>query len=155
MDWKKALLIFVGLSIAFVLLVSAAIGLVATAGVIAVAESGLVDTVVDNVVQVVEEGERVTIEVDVPRVTVTDLDSRRSQEIVPHLEQIVPRLDHRAERIVIEGRDQIDFWPGFFWAPFNFLARTFVTLLAVGMVALGVWLLVRGRRPVEKKVDGE
>lgn len=169
MNWKKALLIVVVLGFAFLLFVAAAIGITAVTAVAAIVEHGVVDTTVSSVAEAVDEvareverveitvprigvremdglRDRVEVELDTPRITVTETDSGRSRVIVPNLS-----LGER--RIVFDGSRHHLFWSNQFLAPLASLLRGLVTLVALSLVAVGAWLLLKNRRPAEKKID--
>jgi hypothetical protein len=179
MNWQKVLLVLVGLVVAFVLLVTAALGLAAVAGVVAVAESGVLDSISVTVDEAVAGADQVRVQVDVPEITVTDGGRGRAHitaqgengrfefnvdgpgVTVTDLEsgeirRVVPRLDSRIDRFEVDGfefqtRDHAIFWPHGILSPLFFLVRGFFVLVAIGMIAAGVIILRRNRQAPPKK----
>ena len=176
MNWKKALLVVVLLGVALMLFVVATVGIAVTAAAVAVAESGVVEPVIDAVSEVTDNAERLRVDIDENTVTLTDPDSGRSRVIVSgqrfrgdwaevHVPEItitdpnsgetrviVPDLPRRVPRVVFDAEDHIVYWPGHVLGTFF---RGLFTLLAIGMVATGAWLLLRNRRTVSAKEKGE
>ncbi len=180
MNWKRALLVVVLLGFAFVLLVTATIGVAITSVVAAVAESGVVEPVVDAVSEVVDDADRLRIEVDDSEIIITNMDNGRSRIIeteprfrgdqlevlVPKItitdpdsgdsQIIVPDLPQHLPSFVFENEDHLVympntfFGPNTFFAPIGFFFRGLTTLMALALVATGAWLLLRNRRAKEK-----
>lgn len=174
MNWKKALLAVVLLGFAFVLLVTATIGVAVTSAIAAVVESGIVEPVVDAVDEVTAGADRLHIELDESSITFTNPDNGRSRVIVPgarvHNERlelngpeitiidpesgdtrvIVPDLP-RVPRFIVDGNDHQVYWSANPLAPIGFFFRGLGTLIAVTLIATGAYLLLRNRKPAPAK----
>ncbi len=174
MNWKRALLVVVLLGFAFVLLVTATIGVAITSVVAAVAESGVVEPVVDAVSEVVDDADRLRIEVDDSEIIITNMDNGRSRIIateprfrgdqleilVPKItitdpdsgdsQIIVPDLPQHLPSFVFENDEHVVYWSNHVFAPMGFFFRGLTTLMALALVATGAWLLLRNRRAKEK-----
>lgn len=180
MNWKRALLVVVLLGFAFVLLVTATIGVAVTSVVAAVADSGVVEPVFDAVSEVVDDAERLQINVDDTGVTITNLDNGRSriieteprfrgdrsEIILPRVtitdpdsgdsRVIVPDMPERFPSFVFENDEHVVYWPNTdfgpnqVFAPLGFFFRGLTTLMALALVATGAWLLLRNRRAKEE-----
>ena len=174
MNWKKALLVVVLLGFAFVLLVTATIGVVITTAIAAVADSGIVEPIVDAVDEVTTGADRLYIELDESSITFTNPDNGRSRVIVPgarvHNERlelngpeitiidpesgdtrvIVPDLP-RLPRVIVDGSDHQVYWSANPLAPIGFFFRGLGTLIALTLIATGAYLLLRNRKQVQVK----
>lgn len=176
MNWKRALLAVVLLGFAFLLLVSATIGLAVTAVAATVVDSGLVEPVFDAVSEVAEGADRLRIEIDESEVVFTNLDNGQSRIIETELRSLddrlevaipevtitdpesgriqilTPNLPERLPRIIFEADEHMVYLPNAYVgpAPFSFFFRGLTTLMALALVATGAWLLLRNRRAKEK-----
>ena len=174
MNWKRALLVTVLLGFALILMVTAVIGIAVTTVVAAVAESGVVEPVIDAVSEVVDDAGSLRIEVDESEVVITNLDNgrsrifeteprywgERSELILPRvtitdpesgdIQVIVPDLPENLPNFIFENDNQVVYWPNHVFAPLGFFFRGLTTLMALALVATGAWLLLRNRRAKEK-----
>jgi len=167
MNWKRALFVTVLLSILVVLLAVACVGATVVSAVASVVDSTEVDTLFDAMGDAFEESERVEIDINLPRVTVTDLDSGRKRIVeldVPQItitdpetgvsEIVVPDLPSRGPRIRFERPDFDYQWHVRTWNPFSFIGGAMRFLFAITLVGLGAYILLKKRPPVEKnKID--
>lgn len=158
MNWKNVLLVTIVVFFGVILLAAAAMGVLVTGAltgaVVSVAESGVWDEVVEAVDEVAAEAERVEVQVDVPRITVTDLDSGNSRVIVPDLPRRIPRVVvETPERLVFEAPQRTIHWSPMVWSPIGAFFRGVTTLLALVLVAAGAWLLLRNRRQAKNKAE--
>lgn len=129
MNWQKVLLVLGGLVLAFVLMVTVALGFAAAAGaagIATVAESGILDNISVTVDEVAGDADQVRVQVDVPEITVTETEHGRARitaqseggrlefnvdgpEVsVTDLESgevrwISPRIDGRLNRFELDG----------------------------------------------------
>lgn len=178
MKWMKALLVVVLLGFAFLLLVTATIGVAVTTAVAAVVESGVVEPIVDAVDEVSAGADRLRIELDEESITFTNPDNGRSRVIVPGVRVqnerlelngpeftiidpesgdsrvIVPDLP-RVPRIIVDGNDHQVYWSANPLAPIGFFFRGLGTLIALTLIATGAYLLWRNRKQVQVKEKAE
>ncbi len=178
MSWKKALLVVLVLGFGFVLLIAATIGIAATAAVVSVVDSGVIEPIVDAVDEVAAGSNRLHIEVDEDSVTLRNPDTGRSRVIVPggrinsdvfewdgpeftivdpengEARVIVPNLPW-GHRIIVNGDTQRVHWSGNPFSALGFFFRGLVTLMALGLVATGAYLLLKNRRQESVKEKGE
>ena len=192
MNWKKVLLVIAGLGLAFVLMVSIGLGLVAAAGVATVAAvadaideaGGLTITDGDGEtfsldvgegggitfsdgegealsIDVSEaggisfserDGDSVLVEVDVPRITVTEGESGSTRVIVPGFDgRIGPLFEGPDGRVTVHVPDHISYRNDFFLAPLGFFFRTVTVLAGLGLLTLGGYMLLRNRKQEPKE----
>jgi hypothetical protein len=178
MSWKKALLVVLVLGFGFVLLVAATIGIAATAAVVSVVDSGVIEPVVDAVEEVTAGSNRLHIELDDESITLTNPDTGRSRVIVPgerigdgvarwdgpeftivdpesgEVRVIVPDFP-RVPRVVVNGENHQFYWTTNPFSALGFFFRGLVTLMALGLVATGAYLLLRNRRQESTKAKGD
>lgn len=162
MNLVKGLLIVVSVGLALVMLFAAVVGFAATAGVVAVAESGALDEAAEAVAEAVEDveikvdgsvvdisgedGARVRFTEEDGVLTITDQDGDR-------VRISAPRLGRSIERFFEEEGEHIFWLPALILAPLALLFKGFSALFALGLIALGVWLVVKNQQSVEKKAQ--
>lgn len=178
MSWKKALLAVLVLGFGFVLLIAATIGIAATAAVVSVVDSGIVEPIVDAVNEVTAGSNRLNIEVDEESITLRNPDTGRSRVIIhggringdvyewdgPEFTIVNPENGEarvivpdfpRVPRVVANGEHHRVYWSSNPLSTLGFFFRGLVTLMALGLVATGAYVLLRSRRQESLKEKGE
>jgi hypothetical protein len=167
MFWKV-----VGGIVAFFVVVALAVMLLATAGVTAlgVAVGSFVDNLDISTVQVTdaggntetydvdnlvsesgrveltgENGERVTIDLNLPQITVQESGEEAARVVIGG----GPRFEVNSDvpQIRIDGRDFDNLDGSFFVRPIAAIIRGLINLAIWTLIIVGVWLVLRNRRP--------
>ncbi len=109
-----------------------------------VEESGRIEVTGDN-------GERVTIDLEVPRITVEESGEEASRVVIGGEDGSRFEFDGNVPSIHINGRDFDNFDGHLFVHPIvSFLSGLF-KLVAWTIILVGVWLLLRNRQPSAKE----
>ena len=98
------------------------------------------------------DGDTATIEMDVPKITVTEGESGSARVIVPDFDgRFLPRFEGRDGRVTVHVPDNVHYRNEFFLAPISFFFRMVTVLAGVGLLALGGYILLKNRQQAPKE----